>query len=84
MRPTSLLPWRFPDEPAPRVAVIASTEHVIVLTTHGNRTSEVATGATLVPGERVLVTCGDETWTAIVRRRHPLHGAVVEELPSSA
>lgn len=72
---------RFPGEPAPRVAVIASDERVTVLAAGiGQRSAESATGATLLPGERVLVNCDGESWPAVVRRRHPVHGALVEEL----
>ncbi len=74
---------RFPGEPAPRVAVIASDELVTVLTAgNGQRSAESATGATLLLGERVLVDCGGEPWPAVVRRRHPVFGALVEELPA--
>jgi hypothetical protein len=63
------------------VAVIASDERVTVLTAgKGRRSAEFATGATLLPGERVLVDCDGEPWPAVVRRRHPIHGALVEEL----
>jgi hypothetical protein len=63
------------------MAVIANDERVAVLA-HGVgcRSVESATGATLQLGERVVVRCGDETWLAVVRRRHPTLGALVEEL----
>lgn len=74
---------RFPGEPAPRVAVIASDERVAVLNAgNGQRSAEFATGATLLLGERVLVDCDGQSWTAVVRRRHPVWGALVEELPA--
>ena len=77
--PTSSL--RFPGEPAPRVAIIASEERVILLPIgSGRRLCESATGATVLPGECVLVDCDGESWPAVVRRRHPLHGALVEEI----
>jgi hypothetical protein len=67
----------------PRVAVIANDERVTVLVVgNGPRSTESATGATLLPGERVRIDCAGESWTAVVRRRHPVWGALVEELPT--
>ncbi len=72
---------RFPGERAPRVAVIANDERVTVLIdSNGRRSTESATGATVLPGEHVLVGCDGAPWTAVVRRRHPVFGALVEEL----
>jgi hypothetical protein len=77
--PTTAL--RFPGERAPRIAVIANDERVTVLIdSNGRRSTESATGATVVPGERVWVACAGESWPAVVRRRDLTRGALVEEI----
>lgn len=78
---------RFPDEPAPRWAILAPDERVSLLA-HRDRDAlpvagEVATGATLVVGEVVIIADRDQAWTGVVRRVSVARGAMVQELTTA-